>query len=130
MKSTRADYGTVQSYRDLVVWQKSLDLAEAVYSATRDFPKEEVYGLTSQMRRAAVSISSNIAEGHARQTRGEFVQFLGIARGSLAELQTQAILAARLRMLAIESEQTINAQIAEVGRLLNGLRNSLNRSSS
>src|SRR6478752_8675219 len=93
----------VRSFQDLIAWQRSLDLAEHVYQATRAFPKEEIYGLTSQMRRAAVSIASNIAEGHARQTRGEYIQFLGIARGSLAELETQTILAARLDMLSNET---------------------------
>src|SRR5580704_883837 len=97
--ASSARSSTVRSYRDLIVWQKSLELAEAVYTATKSFPKEEIYGLTSQMRRAAVSVASNIAEGHSRQTRGEFLQFLGMSRGSLAELQTQAILAARLDLL-------------------------------
>jgi four helix bundle protein len=117
----------VRSYRDLIVWQKALDLAEKVYEATRGFPKEEIYGITSQMRRAAVSIASNIAEGHARHTRREFFQFLGIARGSLSELQTQVILAARLRMLNGDDEQAVNERTAEVGRLLNALRKSIGR---
>ena len=85
---------SVRSYRDLVVWQRAISLAEDVYIATRTFPKEEVYGLTSQMRRAAVSIASNIAESQARPGRGELLQFLGYARGSLAELGTQVTLAA------------------------------------
>jgi len=115
----------VRSFRDLVVWQKSVDLAEAIYIETRRFPKEEIYGLTAQMRRAAVSIASNLAEGHARQTRGEFVQFVGMARGSLAELQTQAILAARLQMFSEESVGRLDMQLSEVGRLLNALRTSV-----
>ncbi len=121
--------GAVLSYRDLVVWQKALDLAEAVYVATQSFPRQEVYGLTSQMRRAAVSVASNIAEGHARQTRGEYIQPVGMARGSLAELQTQTILAARLQILSVEIEHNLNAQLAVVGRLLNALRKSLLRRS-
>jgi four helix bundle protein len=121
--------GAVLSYRDLVVWQKALDLAEAVYVATQSFPRQEVYGLTSQMRRAAVSVASNIAEGHARQTRGEYIQSVGMARGSLAELQTQTILAARLQILSVEIEHNLNAQLAVVGRLLNALRKSLLRRS-
>ena len=121
--------GAVLSYRDLVVWQKALDLAEAVYVATQSFPRQEVYGLTSQMRRAAVSVASNIAEGHARQTRGEYIQSVGMARGSLAELQTQTILAARLQILSGEIEHNLNAQLADVGRLLNALRKSLLRRS-
>jgi four helix bundle protein len=78
----------LQGYRDLIVWQKSMTLTKQVYSCTRSFPKEETYGLTSQIRRAAVSIPANIAEGQARNSTGEFLQFLGIARGSLAELET------------------------------------------
>jgi four helix bundle protein len=127
--ATRTETRSVQSYRDLVVWQKALTLAEAVYGMTRKFPKEEVYGLTSQMRRAAVSVASNIAEGHARNTQGEFLQFLGHARGSLAELQTQATLASRLSFVQSEIDQQVNQQIAEVGRLLNALRTALSRRS-
>lgn len=125
MTASRNLKSPVRSFRDLVVWQKAVDLAEEVYFVTRTFPKEELYGLTRQMRRAAVSVASNLAEGHARQTRGEFVQFLGIARGSIAELQTQAILAARLQMLSEESAERLDLQLAEVGRLLNALRTSL-----
>src|SRR5580698_10918679 len=79
----------VQSFRELTVWQRSIQVAVAVYRLTQGFPKEETYGLTSQMRRAAVSIGSNIAEGHGRLSTGEYRQFLGIARGSNFELQTQ-----------------------------------------
>ncbi len=86
----------VRSYRDLTVWQRSMTLAELVYAATSQFPKSELYGLVSQMRRAAISIPSNIAEGHSRISTGGYVQFLGIARGSLAELETQIELAKRL----------------------------------
>lgn len=120
----------VQSFRDLRVWQRAMDLAEMVYDATRGFPKEETYGLTSQMRRCAVSIASNIAEGHARQTRGEYIQFLGNARGSLAELYTQSTLAHRLRLLTDESKAELDGQLNEVGRLLNALRTSLTRAKS
>ena len=115
----------VQSYRDLIVWQKSMSLAEIVYRATAGFPREEVYGLTSQMRRAVVSVASNIAEGQARNGRGELIQFLSHARGSLAELETQTELASRIGILQGPSEREIKGQIAEVGRLLNGLRSSL-----
>jgi four helix bundle protein len=115
----------IRSYRDLIAWQKAMTLAEAVYIATRSFPKEEIYGLTSQMRRAAVSVVSNIAEGHCRKSRGEFLQFVGHARGSLAELETQIILAGRLELLDPDHEQTTTALTVEVGRLLNGLRRSL-----
>ena len=82
-----------KSFRDLVVWQRSMELTYSVYAATADFPKSEMFALTQQMRRAAVSIPSNIAEGHARRTQRQFRHFLKIASGSLAELQTQLILA-------------------------------------
>jgi four helix bundle protein len=79
----------VQSYRDLISWQKAMDLAEAIYRETRTFPKQELYGITSQLRRAAISIPSNIAEGQGRRSTGEFRQFLGHALGSLLEVETQ-----------------------------------------
>jgi four helix bundle protein len=107
-----------------------MTLAEDVYAATRKFPKEEIYGFTSQMRRAAVSVASNIAEGQARHGRGEPLQFLGYARGSLAELGTQVTLAARLGFLPPIVEQSLSDVLAEVGRLLNGLRKSLKSSDS
>ena len=77
-----------RSYRDLIVWKRSIDLIGRIYSSTRSFPKEETYGITSQIRRAGISIAANIAEGQARNSKGEFRQFLGIAQGSLAELET------------------------------------------
>jgi four helix bundle protein len=85
-----------RSFRDLVVWQRSIQLAVSIYSLSRDFPREEVYGLTSQIRRCAVSVSSNIAEGQGRLSTGEFRQFLGIASGSNFELQTQLEIARAL----------------------------------
>ncbi|MGA2889320.1 MAG: four helix bundle protein [Terracidiphilus sp.] len=87
-----------QSFRDLQVWQRSMQLAIAVYRLTRESPREEIYGLTSQMRRSAVSVPSNIAEGQGRLNPSEFRQFLGIARGSLCELQTQLEIARSLRL--------------------------------
>lgn len=90
----------VQSYRQFIAWQKAMDLAEEVYRATRTFPKEELYGMTSQLRRAVVSIPSNIAEGQGRQSTGEFRQFLGNARGSLLEVESQILLAERLQYLS------------------------------
>lgn len=108
-------------YQDLIVWQKGMDLADAVYRLTRSFPKEEVYGLTNQMRRAAVSVPSNAAEGQGRLNRGEFRQFLGQARGSLLELETQAELAQRLGYLSPAAAQEIHQRTQEVLRLLNGL---------
>src|SRR5690606_10442061 len=88
--------GRVSSYRDLQVWRRALDLAEAIYEATAHWPREERFGLVSQIRRAAVSVPSNIAEGAARRSTGEFLQFIGMARGSLAETDTQLLLAQRL----------------------------------
>jgi four helix bundle protein len=87
---------TVKSFKDLIVWQRSIDLTMEIYRLTRGFPREEMFGLTSQLRRAAISIASNIAEGQSRGTTGEFIQFLGIARGSNAEIDTQLIIASEL----------------------------------
>lgn len=86
----------VDSYRDLLVWQRNMALAEGCYHLTRDFPREEVYGMTSQVRRSAVSIPANIAEGYGRESRGEYVQFLRVAQGSLKELETHLLLAQRV----------------------------------
>jgi four helix bundle protein len=88
------------SYQDLVAWQKAMNLVEEIYKTTRNFPKDELYGLTSQLRRAAVSIPSNIAEGQGRLTPGEFRQFLGHARGSLLETETQVLMAGRLNYIS------------------------------
>jgi len=112
-----------RDYKDLTVWQKAMDLVVAVYQTTRAFPREEIYGLTSQMRRSAVSVPSNIAEGQGRPTRGHFCSFLGHAKGSLAELETQTLIAQRLGYLPTCG--SLLQQIAEVARLLNGLINSL-----
>ena len=119
----------VRSYKDLVAWQKSMDLVTAVYRASQGFPKEEIFGLVSQIRRAAVSVPSNIAEGHARTSKKEFQYFLSNARGSLAELETQLTIA---HQLAYIDETVINQlldRLGEVGRILNGLLTALKRSS-
>ncbi|MGA8274216.1 MAG: four helix bundle protein [Candidatus Sulfotelmatobacter sp.] len=115
----------VQSYRDLVVWKKSMNLVLSVYRSTQDFPKTETYGLTSQLRRGAVSVPSNIAEGQARLSTGEFKQFLGHARGSLMEIQTQILIARDLGYLPHGESDKLLTDAAEVGRLLNGLLKSL-----
>ena len=113
-------------FKDLIVWQKSRQLALKTYSATKDFPKDEIYGLRNQVRRAVVSVPSNIAEGHRRGSKKEFTQFLKIARGSLAEAETQIILSTDLKFIRDEiSEQLLN-DIDEIGRMLNGLITSLN----
>jgi four helix bundle protein len=110
-----------RNYRDLIVWQKAMDLVENVYRATRLFPKDELYGLTSQIRRAAVFVPSNIAEGQGRGGEPEMVRFLRIAHGSLREVETQILIAQRLGYLDLEQTQKLIEQAAEVGRLLNGL---------
>lgn len=109
------------SYRDLVAWQKAKALAVRVYRATENFPKAETYGLRSQMRRAAVSVASNIAEGQGRRTPGEFGQFLGHARGSLLELETQADIAHELALLSSNEFTELQKLSGEVLGLVNGL---------
>jgi four helix bundle protein len=109
------------SFRDLLVWQRSMELAVAVYTLTRSFPKDELYGLTSQMRRAAISISSNIAEGKGRNSAGEFRQFLGIARGSTFELQTQLLLARQLDFCNDLTAKPCLCLAAEVERMIGPL---------
>jgi four helix bundle protein len=106
----------VHSFRDLIVWQKAMALALEVYKLTRQFPKEEVYVLTSQVRRAAISIPSNIAEGHARQGR-EYASFLSIARGSAAEVETQLLLAVQLEYIKPESIEVALGLLTEVRRM-------------
>ena len=113
------------SYRDLVVWQEAKALAVDVYRYSEQFPKHEIYGLTSQVRRAAVSVASNIAEGQGRLTRGEFVQFLGHSRGSLLELLTQLEIAVELKYLGQSDFQALDAKASNVLRLLNGLIGSI-----
>jgi four helix bundle protein len=115
---------TVSTHKDLDVWKKAMDLAVEVYSLTVRFPREELYGLTSQIRRSAVSIPSNIAEGAARHSGKEFIQFLHIASGSVAELETQLLLA--IKMGFISGDHVIS-HIEEVRRLLLGLLRSLKK---
>lgn len=112
---------TVKSYRDLKVWVKGIDLAKQVYELTSGFPKDEVYGLTSQMRRAAVSVPANIAEGHARQHRKEFRQFVYHSLGSLAELDTMRILAAHFGYLSNGDSTCMENSIAELQKMLSRL---------
>lgn len=108
-------------FRDLLVWQKAKLLVKEVYRATVAFPKNEIFGLTSQMRRAAVSIPSNIAEGYGRLTDGNMRVFLGQTRGSLFELETQIELARDLEFLDEEVTKELLVQCAEIARMLNGL---------
>ena len=116
----------LKSYRDLIAWQKSMDLVQTVYESVRAFPKEEIYGLTSQLKRAVVSVPSNIAEGQGRKSTREFLHHLSISYGSLTEVETQILIAARLGYLNPEEADRIAEQTAEVGRVINGLSNALN----
>src|SRR2546423_14254372 len=117
----------VKNYQELIAWQRAMDLAEEVYTASRDFPREEIYALTNQIRRAAVSIPSNIAEGQGRRTTADFLRHLSIAYGSLREVETQILIAARLKYLTPAQVDSVMSSAGEVGRLLNGLMNSLSR---
>lgn len=110
-----------QSYSDLVVWQKAMQLVTEIYRLTAEFPAKEIYGLANQMRRAAVSVPSNIAEGQGRLSHKDFRHFLGHSRGSLLELETQIRIAANLNYIPPEAAQQTLDQSAEIGRLLNGL---------
>src|SRR5947207_9060724 len=113
---------TTRSYKDLVVWQKGIALAKLLYGLTRSFPSEEKFGIVAQMRRAAVSIPSNIAEGQARHTTGEFIQFISHAEGSVAELDTQLILATELAFFRETDARSAFELIDELRRMPNVLR--------
>lgn len=118
---------TVRSYRDLEVWQKAMDLVVSCYQLTREFPKNEIYGLDGQLQRAAVSIPANIAEGRQRQHSKEFLQFLSFASGSLAELETHIQIAGRLNYVHEVQLKELLDKTAEIGRMLNGLRKSIGK---
>jgi four helix bundle protein len=115
-------------FEDLKIWQKAMDVVENSYRATSSFPKEEKYGLTSQLRRSAVSIPSNIAEGAGRNTNGEFMQFLGIANGSSFELLTQLYLSKRLNLMSEEKVRPIINEVLEVTKMNYSLQKSLKNS--
>lgn len=121
---------TIRSYQDLDVWKKSREIVKDVYSLSEDFPKNEMYGLANQMRRAAVSVPSNIAEGKCRSSRKEYIYHLKVASGSLAELETQCFIACDLRYIDEKTLAAILEKSAEVGRMLNGLLRSLEQSPS
>jgi four helix bundle protein len=116
-------------YKDLIAWQKAMDLVSALYDATESFPKRETYSLTDQMRRAAVSVPSNIAEGQAHYSDREFRYYLRRSRGSLAELETQVLIAKQRDYLSEPQAAELLKRTAEVSRLLSGLINSLERNS-
>jgi len=121
---------SIRSYRDLGVWQKAMELAQKCYASTAEFPQREVYGLASQIRRAAVSIPSNIAEGHSRRSRQAYLNHISIALGSQSELETQIDLSCRLGFISKQSSEEILLMAAEVGRMLHGLVASLERTGS
>jgi four helix bundle protein len=110
-----------QNFRDLIAWQKAMKLAKSVYVQRETFPKHQLYGLTQQLQRAAVSVPSNIAEGHARHSSKDFLRFLSMARGSLAEVQTQLLLAHELGFLPKQALDPIMGGSTEVYKLINGL---------
>jgi len=109
------------SYKDLIAWRKAMDLVTEIYRVTRTLPREEMYGLTNQLRRAAVSVPSNIAEGQARFSKKEFHHFLSHARGSSVEIETQITIAENLEYLSPQQTRPLLNQAAELGRVLNGL---------
>jgi len=117
----------IRNYQDIIAWQKSMDLAAMIYSKTVSFPKDELYGLTQQMRKAAVSVSSNIAEGWGRGTTGDYLRFLRMARGSLCELETQIHLSQRLGYLALANVQELLGGTTECKKVLQGLIGSVER---
>ncbi|MDT4968177.1 MAG: hypothetical protein QOJ64_2914 [Acidobacteriota bacterium] len=116
----------LKSYRELTAWQKAMDLVQITYEAVRTFPREEIYGLTSQLKRAVVSVPSNIAEGQGRKSTREFLRHLSIAYGSLMEVESQILVAQRLQYLSQEVVERVLELTSELGRLVNGLSNALN----
>jgi four helix bundle protein len=114
-------------HEKLLVWQKSMNLVTEIYQISQKFPREEVYGLTSQIRRSAISVPSNIAEGKGRFTPGEFRQFLIHARGSLAELETQVQIAGNLGYLKAQNVEELKAKTMEIGKMINGLIEAIGR---
>ncbi len=111
----------IRSHRDLIVWQKAVDFVVTIYDLTKGFPREEMYGLISQIRRAATSIPANIAEGQGRRLKGEYQNFLGNARGSLCELDTHLEVSFRLTFITENQYQMMRGRMDEIGRMLNGL---------
>ncbi len=116
-----------KNYRDLIAWQKAMDFVEAVYRSSASFPREEMYGITSQLRRAAVSVPANIAEGQGRHSKREFRKFVMIAHGSLREAETHIMIAERLKFLEGTVVEGLLSRAGEIGRLLVGLSNALSR---
>ena len=124
------DQNAIRNYRDLRVWRRAMELVELVYTATRSWPKEETYGLTGQIRRAAVSVPSNIAEGQGRASTKEFLQHLSIARGSLFEVETQVVVAERLGYLPPDVAAGLLTNAGEISRMISRLSQSLHERQS
>lgn len=117
----------MHKYKELKVWQKAMDLAEAIYDVTKGFPSEEKYGVTSQLRRCAISIPSNIAEGAGRNTNKDFSRFLDVSVGSLFELETQVLLSSRVGFLNLSSKDTLIDEVSQIHAMLIGLKKTLNK---
>lgn len=117
----------IRSYRDLEVWQKAIELVKDIYNVTRTFPDEEKFGLTVQIRRASISIASNIAEGHARMSTAEFMRFITIAMGSTAEVETQIILSYELGYISKDTKKKLMSHTDSIGKMLRKLHQSLKR---
>lgn len=119
---------TIQSFRDLLAWQKAMIACRSIYRETASFPDDERFGLTNQLRRASISVPSNIAEGYGRSSRGEYLRFLRFARSSNYELETQCLIARGLGYLSQDQYQALEAQLVDTGRLLTRLIQSIERS--
>ena len=124
----RGDDGRIRSYRDLRVWQEGLSLAVTCYELTKPFPKDELFGMTSQIRRAASSVPANIAEGYGRDNKGDYIQFLRISQGSLKEVETHLILCTRVGLLTESEAQSTLEQCDRLGKMLHRLIRSLQSS--
>lgn len=120
---------SIESYRDLRVWNEAMDLAERCYRVTKAFPKDELFGMTSQIRRSSAGIAANIAEGYGRESTGAYIQFLRVAQGSLKELETHLLLATRVGLAATETTGTLLSSCESLGKMLRSLIRSLERSS-
>ncbi len=127
MNVPRRSQSVINGYRDLLVWQRAMDLVIEAYGLTKRFPGEERYALAQQLRRAAVSVPSNIAEGHGRKHLGDYVRHVSIARGSLMEMETQLLIAGRMGYISNGEEERVIAQTSEVGRMLSGLLRALTK---
>lgn len=125
MKSTDSNGTAIRDYKDLHVWQHAMELARLIYQVTRSFPAEEKFGIIAQMRRAGVSVPSNIAEGQARNTTGEFIQFISHAEGSLAELDTQLRLSETLGFCGENDVESLAGRVTDLQKMLKGLRRKL-----